>query len=100
MERAVGYAVFTDHIFGRQTGLVLLQNVDDLLFRVVLTPHIQTSQGQFNAKSPNSIGYPEGGKVILLLLLTPSMRGSQLGGAGKTGTVRSALFEPITTRGV
>ena len=74
MERAVGYAVFTDHIFGRQTGLVLLQNVDDLLFRVVLTLHIQTSQGQFNGKSPNSNGYLEGGKVSVPRWLAGSHR--------------------------
>jgi len=44
---------------------MLLQDVDDLLFRVVFSLHIQTSQGQSNGKSPNSNGYLEGGKVNL-----------------------------------
>ena len=45
------------------SGPFLPRHVDDVLFRVVLTLNIQTSQGQISGIVPNSNGYLEGGKV-------------------------------------
>ena len=43
LKRAIGNAVFADHVLRRHPGFVLFEDRDDLFFCVALALHVETS---------------------------------------------------------